>query len=353
MKLRGLGYAHLLLAGLLAVSCVTEFQPDAVSIPPSLIVEGEITDQPGPYMIRLTRTADYSYRSINLLETGATVTISDNLGNQEILQENTGVYSTKATGLRGVAGRTYKVTIKTKDGKVYESSPELLKTAPPIQKLYYKYTVEPTGLLFSRRQGWDVYLDTKDPEPLGNYYRWNWTHYEPIEVCYKTEIPGGGGVYTGLVCCSPCWDISRCYNCININSDANTNGQVISGQFITRVPYKSTGRYYLEVQQQAISEGAYTFWKSVRQLVSNTGGLFDAAPSLVQGNVHCISDPATRAYGFFGATGVAEQYIYVDRTTGQGTPDLDQEVIIPQPSACYPCENSIYRTTTKPRWWTY
>ncbi|MBD2755489.1 DUF4249 domain-containing protein [Spirosoma validum] len=353
MKLRGLVYAHFLLAGLLAVSCVTEFQPDSVSIPPSLIVEGEITDQPGPYRIRLTRTADYSYKSLNLLETGATITISDNLGNQEILQENTGVYSTKATGLQGVAGRTYKVSIKTKDGKVYESTPELLKAAPPIQKLYYKYTVEPTGILFSRRQGWDVYLDTKDPEPLDNYYRWNWTHYEPLEACYKAEIPGGGGVYTGLVCCEPCWDITRCYNCINVNSDANTNGQVISGQFIMRVPYKSTGRYYLEVQQQAISEGAYTFWKSVRQLVSNTGGLFDAAPSLVQGNMRCISDPATRAYGFFGATGVSEQYIYVDRSTGQGTPDLDQEIIIPQPSACYPCENSIYRTSTKPRWWTY
>ncbi|RYF63040.1 MAG: DUF4249 family protein, partial [Cytophagaceae bacterium] len=53
--------AQLLLCVLLMVSCVTEFQPDPVSIPPSLIIDGQITDQPGPYTIKLTRTADYSY----------------------------------------------------------------------------------------------------------------------------------------------------------------------------------------------------------------------------------------------------------------------------------------------------
>lgn len=351
MRLRTLVYAHLLLAGLFAISCVTEFQPDTVSIAPSLIVEGEITDQAGPYSIKLTRTADYSYKSLNLLETGATVTISDNVGNQEILQENTGVYSTKPTGLRGVAGRAYKVTIKTKDGKVYESAPEVIQAAPPIQKLYYEYTVEPGGFTFAQRQGWDVYLDTKDPGETGNYYRWNWTHYEFTDICFKKEVPGGNGTLTGLDCCSSCWDITRCYTCINVSSDVDINGQSISRQFIARVPYKSTNRYYLEVQQQAISPGAYQFWKSVRQLVSNTGGLFDAAPALVQGNIRCVSDPTTSAYGFFGATGVSEQYIYVDRSTGQGIPDLDPPVVVPQPSACVVCENNLYRTPNKPRWW--
>ena len=345
-------YTQLLLLFLLVISCVTEFQPDTVSIPPSLIVEGEITDQPGPYVVRLSRTADYSYKSLNLYETGATVIISDNLGNQETLQERTGVYSTKASGLRGVVGRTYKVTIKTKDGKVYESVPEVITSAPPIQKLYYEYTTEPTGVSYARRQGWNVYLDTKDPETTGNYYRWSWTHYEPIDVCFKKEVPGQPFL-TGLDCCSPCWDITRCYNCISVTSDVNINGQAISRQFIARVPFKSTSRYYIEVQQQAISKGAYTFWKSVRGQVSSTGGLFDAAPALVQGNVRCVSDPNTMAYGFFGATGLSEQYLYVDRSAGQGVADLDPPVVVPQPSGCVACENNLYRTPNKPRWWQY
>jgi hypothetical protein len=336
---------------LLAVSCVTEFQPDAVGLPPSLIVEGQVTDQPGPYSIKLTRSADYSYKSLNLLETGATVTISDNLGNQETLKElpTGGTYLT--TALRGVVGRSYRLTIQTKAGKRYESDREVLPAAPPILKLYYQYTNESGGLNLTKSQGWDVYLDTKDPEVTGNYYRWTWTHYEFTDVCFKRELANGS--LTGLGCCSSCWDITRCYNCISISSDVNINGQAISRQFISRVPYKSKSQYYLEVQQQAISKGAYEFWKSVRQLTSNTGGLFDTAPSIVRGNIQCISDPAERVYGYFGATGISEQYINVDRRDGQGVPDLDPPVIVPQPSTCVVCENSLYRTPNKPRWWQF
>ncbi|GAB3895145.1 DUF4249 domain-containing protein [Spirosoma agri] len=352
-----MNHFRLLLCGfgvLLGVlSCVTEFQPDTVSIPVSLVVEGQITNQPGPYTIKLTRTADYSYKSLNLLETGAIVTIDDNQGNRETLTElsSGGIYRTKATGMQGVAGRTYKVTIVTKNGKRYESDTEVLRAAPPIQKLYYEYTVEGESLVSAKNQGWNVYLDMKDPETTGDYYKWDWAHYEGIDICSKKEQLDGR--ILGLPCCSPCWDIVRCYNCISVNSDANINGREISRQFIMRVPYKATSRYYLEVQQQAISKGAYTFWKSVRQLTTNTGGLFDAAPATVQGNMHCVSDPATMVFGYFGATGLAEQYIFVDRSTGQGTPDVDAPFYVPDRAACVECENSLYRTPVTPRWWSY
>lgn len=347
----------ILIVLLLAVAaCVTEFQPDSLSIPPSIVVEGQVTDAPGPYTVRLTRTADYSIRSINLLETGATVTIEDNAGNRETLQEQPpgGVYQTKVGGIRGVAGRSYKLTITTKAGKRYESDPEVLTAAPPILKLYTEYHNELIPGTAVRKQSWDVFLDTKDPETTGNFYRWEWTHYEPISVCQKT-LNKDGRSYTGIYCCTPCWDITRCYNCISVNSDASINGQAISRQYIMSAPYTSNAPYYLEVQQQAISKGAYAFWKSVRQLVNSTGGLFDPAPATVQGNIRCVSDPTTTAYGYFGATGLSEKAVYVDRSGGQGTPELDLPVSVPFPTnpACVVCENSLYRTPNKPRWWVY
>lgn len=333
-------------------SCVTEYQPDTVQIPPSLVIEGQITDQDLPYTVQLSRTADYTVRSLNLIETGATVVIDDNAGNRETLREvSGGMYQTRAGGIRGVAGRSYKLTVLTKTGKRYESDQEVLQKAPPIQKLYYEYQSEAIPGLGTQKQAWNVYLDTKDPETTGNFYRWEWASYKSIEVCRTTqrrnEIP------LGASCCSLCWDIIRCYNCININSDANINGQAISRQFIAEVPYTSKGPYYLEVQQQALSKGAYAFWKSVRQLVNNTGGLFDAAPTTVQGNLRCVSDTAERVYGYFGATGISEQFIYVDRSSGQGVPTLEPPVFVPQPSACATCENTLSRTPVKPRWWTY
>ncbi len=339
----------LLVVGIIA--CVTPYQPEAVSIGSSLVVEGQVSDQPGPYTVKLTRTADYSYKSLNLLETGATVTISDNLGNREILTEQStgGTYQTKATGIRGVVGRSYKLIIQTKAGKRYESAPEVLPAVPPIQKLYYESNYTPAG-----GQTWSVLLDTKDPDTLGNYYKWNWTHYEFTESCQKTFVPARS-IYTGIACCSDCWDITRCYNCISLNSDANINGKAISRQPIADVPYTSGSRYYIEVEQQGISQGAYAFWKSVRQLTSNTGGLFDAAPSTVRGNIRCSSDPNELVYGYFGATGLSAGYLVVDRSTGQGSPKIDFPTVIPYPTnpPCLVCENNLYRTPNKPRWWTY
>ncbi|MGF7214443.1 hypothetical protein GGR92_000583 [Spirosoma lacussanchae] len=340
------------LSGVLLAGCVTEYQPDSISLPPALIVEGQITDQPGPYTVRLSRTADYSIRSVNLLEEKATVTLADNAGNRETLIETSaGVYQTRTNGLRGVAGRQYKLTIQTRAGLQFESQPELLTAAPPILNVYTEYRNEAIPGTANRRQGWDVYIDTKDPATPGNFYRWEWTHYEPISVCQRTVRTDGS--YTGLGCCSQCWDIERCYNCINTSSDANINGQAISKQLIMRAPYTSSAPYYLEVQQQAISQGAYAFWKSVRQLVGNTGGLFDPAPALVQGNIRCVSDPSILAFGYFGATGVSERGFYVDRSAGQGTPELAPPVFVPPLSPCVVCENSIYRTPNKPRWWVY
>ena len=331
-------------------SCITEYQPDTKSIPRSLVVEGSITDQAGPYTIKLSQTTEYTNASLNLYETGATVSIADSTGPQETLMETSaGSYQTKAAGIRGIAGHKYRLSILTKAGKRYQSDAELLTAAPPITKLYYEYRADPTALTNGNIQGWDVYLDTKDPETPGDFYRWSWTHYEQIQICQ--QVQQRDNTYIGYACCSLCWDINQPYGSNNLKSDANINGNTLSRQLIARVPYTSKGLYYLEVQQQRLSAGGYAFWQSVKVLTQNNGGLFDAAPTTVRGNMHCLSDPVTAVFGYFGATGLSEGYLYVDRSNGVGQPDLGPTIPIPQPSNCAVCVNSAYRTTTQPRWW--
>ncbi|GAB4016824.1 DUF4249 domain-containing protein [Spirosoma koreense] len=352
MRLRVLIYAQLLVYGLLVVSCVTEFQPDPVSITPSLIVEGMITDQPGPYSVKLTRTADYSYKSLNLLETGATVIISDNLGNREVLKEQGGVYQTSTAGIQGVAGRTYKLTIRTQNGEQYESDAETLKTSPPIGRVYSEYRYDAQASDNGKANGWDVYIDTKDPESPGDFYRWEWTHYEFTYACQTTPVLNQS-YNIGIPCCSRCWDITHCYiNCINITSDININGNSISRRFIQRVPYDAGSRYYLEVTQQALSKGVYEFFKSANQQVSNSGGLFDAAPASIGGNIHAVSNSNLKAYGYFGAVGVSVGHLLVDRSNAVGAPVPTKDVVVLNPLAtCVVCVNDQYRTPNQPRWW--
>ena len=340
----------------LAASCVTEFQPDSVSIPPSLIVEGMITNQPGPYTVKLTRTTDYSYKSLNLLETGATVIISDNAGNQETLKETStgGTYQTSANGIQGVAGRVYKVRIKTRNGEQYESESEVLKAAPAMTRIYYEYRYDAQASTNGKANGWDIYVDTKDPETPGDFYRWEWAHYEFATSCSSVYV-NGQTARMGFPCCSNCWDITRCYiNCINIMSDVNINGNSISRQLIERVPYDASTRYYVEIKQQLLSAGIYKFFKAARQQVQNAGGLFDSAPASIGGNIHATSNSSLKAYGYFGAVGESVGYLLVDRSNATGSPvPTSDPVVVNSLAACVVCENSLYRTPIQPRWWQF
>lgn len=352
MKSKFLSYAvHIVLSLGLLVSCIKPYNPDTKSIDPIMIVEGFITDQPGPYAVNLTYTANYTFASLNLLVRGATVTMSDNAGNSDALAEiRPGVYQTSR--MQGIAGRTYKLTIRTTDGKVYESTPELLKPSPPINKLYYEYQYHPYEISNDIRNTWEVYLDTKDPETKGDYYRWQWRNYEQAVICTSSADAGPDGYYLGAACCTPCWDINRCYvNCLSLRSDVNVNGNVLSRQHIMSVPFTSYSTYYVEVEQQSLSEGAYRFFNSAQKLVDNTGGIFDSAPLAVGGNIKCTSDPNTLVFGYFGAMGVSVQALKVDRTKDPvvGSPVGKKVRVFGM--ACAPCENSIYRTTVKPRWW--
>lgn len=354
MKNRLLAYTvHIVLAAAWLGSCVKPYQPDTKSIGPVIIVEGMITDQPGPYAVNLSYTTDYTFASLNYLVRNANVIISDNLGNSEVLKEiSPGAYQTAPSGIQGVVGRTYKISIRTTDNKQYVSKPELLKASPPIQKLYYEYKYHPYELTNDRINTWDVYLDTKDPESKGDYYRWKWKNYEAISACYVSENAMDDGYYRGVSCCSLCWDINQCYsNCISLRSDATINGNVLSRQYIMSVLFTSFTTYYVEVEQQALSQGAYNFFNSAQKLIDNTGGIFDAAPLALGGNITCTSNPNEAAFGYFGAAGISVQAIKVDRSTGAVGLPVSKKIRIEGLATCVPCINSIYRTPNKPRWW--
>lgn len=56
----------------------------------------------------------------------------------------------------------------------------------------------------------------------------------------------------------------------------------------------------------------------MRRLKKNTeqlGSIFDAQPSEISGNLHCISNPDEQVIGFVGCTTETEKRIFIDRST--------------------------------------
>lgn len=338
---------------ILLVGCVTPFEPDFKEQPDALVVQGFISNEPGPYTIQLVRPANYSFAGYSVGVNNARVFITDEKGEGEELTATTsgGQYKTKT--LRGITGHTYQLHIEV-DGKKYESKPELLRDVSPIERIYHEpFQSISSTTNKSQLGGWKVFIDTRDPAESGNYYRWNSVHYQQIQTCNSIKDRNGTPIYR-LLCCTNCWDIVRCLgpNCINIANDALINGKSLVRQEVATVPVGCRDRYYLEVEQQALSRDSYVYWKTVKQLLQNSGGVFDVAPSAVPGNLICTTNSNEQVLGNFTAIGISRVSHVVDRSGAERVncpPELPDPPGIPPP--CAPCQESLYRTGQKPQFW--
>jgi hypothetical protein len=119
MQIKNINAILLLTAAVMLSSCQEVIELDLNSAAPQIVVEGGISDQPGPDTIKLTRTVNFSDKNAFPEVSHAIVKLTDNLGNTETLTEvNPGKYITNT--LEGTPGRTYTLLISA-DGKDYTS----------------------------------------------------------------------------------------------------------------------------------------------------------------------------------------------------------------------------------------
>jgi hypothetical protein len=339
---------------LVTAGCITPYEPEFKEQPANLVVQGFVSNEPGPYIIQLVRPANYSFSGYNISINNAKVTISDGQGRVETLfSRGSGQYQTQS--LRGEVGQTYQLHIEV-NGKKYRSRPETIRPVSKIDRVYDK-TFRGIDPLTNKDVlgGWRVYIDSKDPAEQGNYYRWSWKHYRQSVFCGSAKDRFGNPQY-GLFCCTSCWDIVRCSGpgCISVGSDALINGKSIAGKLVAEVPVGCPDRYYLEIEQHSLSRDAYLYWSTVNRMLQNTGGVFDAAPSAIPGNLTSLTDQDEEVMGFFGAYGIERVGYFVDRRFAERT-SCRQDLPYPPtggiPPPCVACTESLDQTGTRPRFW--
>ncbi|OJV90974.1 MAG: hypothetical protein BGO34_22060 [Bacteroidia bacterium 44-10] len=141
-------------------SCEKVIDIDLNSAQPKLVIQADVSDQPGPYTFKLSKTVNYDDPNIFPAVQGALVNVSDDAGNSETLTEiSPGVYVTDT--FQGVSGRTYFLEV-TADDVTYTS---VCKMPEPvdIDTLF----VQP--LPFGDEE--TVSVRFKDIEGTPNYYR--------------------------------------------------------------------------------------------------------------------------------------------------------------------------------------
>ncbi|MCX6253595.1 MAG: DUF4249 domain-containing protein [Bacteroidia bacterium] len=314
----------LILLLLLLNNCITQFIPQTNETQEFLVVEGLITDQPGPNTIKLSSTLPLGTRSDVKPVRGCFVTITDDLGNRFNFEEtDTGTYVSDPAMFKGKIGRFYTLHINANtaiNNHNYVSYPMEMKPVPPIDSVYFEKAEISGDYQWQwpeTPEGCQVYLNTHDPTGQCRYYRWEYTETWEFRLPYS--VPN-----------STCW-VTRYSDKINVKSTASlAEARILKYplDFISNLTDRLKVKYSMLVNQYSINEDEYNFWEKLQNVSEQVGGLYDMIPSAIASNVYCINNPDEKVLGYFSVSANTSKRIFIkDHFNGQANLYTDDDCI--------------------------
>jgi hypothetical protein len=241
--------------GILA-SCEREIDITLDNVAPRIVVEGWITDLPGPYDFKVSRTAPYLGDGADDLVGGAKLVIKDDLGTIDTLVElRPGWYQT--THIQGEMMHNYVLEVVV-DGKKYTAS-NYMPRINDILATGYEYN---DTLAFG--VGYYVGLLAQEPAGVGDFYQFRY------------------------------WRNDSLFNSISdllITDDRLVDGQLSPFLF----PYPNEIGDTIVVEVRSLSAKSYDFLVTLFQQGAGVGGPFASAPDNLATNFD------NGALGWFGA----------------------------------------------------
>lgn len=346
----------ILLFGTLA-GCVDRINFNVPLAYRQLVVDGSITNQPGPYTISLFYTRDLKADlDFSVPVTGATITIFSDAGEEEDLRETLpGIYITDK--IAGAVGRSYNIRITTKDGAIYESKPDLIRPAGEIESIRYEYeqlrkVVDNVDVSADR---FNLYLDSQI-EPTGeNYIRWRVVGTYKIETqpgrmrepppCSGWEFRTVGLVKVYECTCCICW-VTNHEDRPQVSDEQFIQGNEFRHAFIGTVPITSVTfieKYHVSVSQMSLTRNTFNYFRLVKAQIEGVESLFQPVAGKLRGNISRINGNE-EVQGLFWAAGVTTASLFIGRE------DVPYPVPPPRPmlTECDVLKNS---TASKPDFW--
>ena len=353
-------------------ACVDRITFDVGTTPSfAVVIDGTISDQPGPYKILVTKAFDIESKlSIKTPLSVKRMTMSDNAGNREVLSEIIqGQYQTSADGLRGTVGRAYKIQIELLDGRVYESLPDTLYPSGSVDKVYHAFKEEKTSE-GTTNYGFDVLFNSSAGELNNYYFLWKFTGTFKVDSnpelytvpCGESRCPqplpcsayalNAGNLERVKSCeCCACWT-SIFNNEVIVSDNQLVEGGSFTGVKASYVPINQwTFKYkvYAEIKQMSLSPQAFAFWKAIQAQKSATTSLFQPITGKIPSNFIQISGQPGPIEGIFFATSIHSKGAFITRD------DVPNSSIIPVSNLTFndSCTKLFPNTTTeKPAFWT-
>ena len=287
-------------------ACRKPYLPAAISSPGRyLVVEGVINSGADSTIITLSRTVALSGKTTSSPELNAQVAVvGSNNATYPLTDIGNGKYASGPLNLDQT--RQYRLTIKTASGDQYASDFAAVKNTPPIDSV--GYTIQNNGV--------NIYANTHDPNNATHYYRYDYDETWQFHARYASTYITNG---TAIVLRTQAQLRYQCFgsdasSTIVLASSAKLKEDVIYQALITQIPSTSEKietKYSILVKQYALTAEAYNFWQNLKKNTEQLGSIFDAQPSNINGNIHCINNPALPVLGYISVSNVQMKRIFI------------------------------------------
>jgi hypothetical protein len=359
---------------LMMFSCVEKISFDIPSAASQIVVEGMISDMPGPYIVKISRAMEVDADSAQAIPVeNASITLYDDQGSSENLSETSpGEYATSGT-MQGQVGHSYHIKIQTDDGKVFESQPDRLNPVGAIDTIRYEFEARTKEERFGpvNADVFKIYMDAHAGEGSDSYVRWKfqgtyqvfsnpelhqiWSEGFLLKLPYPCSGyivapsgPFGGGTLQKVAECTCCTCWANHYEAEPL---------IYDGQFVSENQYKNVkiaevpisvatfyNKYRVNIEQMSLSRNAFDFFRLVRAQKESSSSLFQPPSGQLIGNIIATNsnDPVV---GLFWATAIKSKTIYIPRSK---VPYLLPPIFFVTDPCTYYYPNS---TATKPEFW--
>ena len=291
---------------LIGLGCREYYEPTVLKNNPRLlVVDGFLNSSPDSTYIKLTYTRNLRDTAPSVPALNATLLVEGDQNTLIPLYENgKGLYGNL---LPLKTSEKCRLSITTSDGTKYQSDYVPFKQTPPIDSI--SWDQDSSDVRF--------YVNTHDPQNNTIYYRW---HYEETWQ-YSTYLTSNFDyVHGALIARPPDQQIHNCWK-DNIASTillASTSqlSQDVVHQFPFKTISKSTEKMYVMysvlVNQYALTRDEFDYWTELKKNSEQLGTLFDAQPSQLNSNIHCITKPSEPVMGYLSASTVQKKRLFVD-----------------------------------------
>lgn len=364
----------LLFSTLLLLTCTNPVSPDYKFIEGLIYIEGFLGTEEGTSFVSITES-DVARYYRNIFVSGATVSfVNADSGQKTLLSEEDAQYI-PPPNFKGTVGEKWYLEVSLPNGNQYLSEIETINPSVPVKELNVRYDKQLEYIEDYQKYvpGHEVSITFDDPENQTNYYYWRFKTYDKArfcEICYQgyyrngcvplTPFLFGYPEYFTYWCESDCWQIDY-GNKIYIFSDEFSNGKTTTALPVGNVLLTRRTKILVEIQQFSLTPKAYKYYKTIKDLVDNNGGLNAPLPAALIGNMYNPNDANEYVLGRFTASSASTKSIMIDRTmieelpigtTIRANPEEEGD---PVPGPPYqftaPCVESRYRTPIQPEGW--